>query len=902
MAFSVNTNIASLQAQNYLKLNSDFQSKTINRVTSGLRIVSSGDDAAGLAIANGFRSDQAVLTQGIRNANDGLSTLQTIDGGMNNISQLLDRARTLATQSASSTFTGNRAVLNGEFQSVVTEIDRQAQAIGLDQGGQFAKSLSVFLGGGRANSTDAISNGSVAVDLTSSTVDSTSLGLSGMKAAGVSGTDISTSSTTRVEAIVGNTANGTSGFTNFYFRGSGFAGASEVKVNVNLSGVTDAATLVAAINTAIENAGNGTTAAATAFKNSGIKATIVSDVQSDGSVKQRLAFQSSNAAFQVAAGDRMSNALMGNFVSGSTGKALNNSYAGAAVATAGTFAAETNNKIIVRINGGGLAAPKDLALTLTPGTTTTAQALSALQTAVAADADLAAAGITVNTATAGSSLVFSSSRGEAIEVQTAGDSMNRLGLGAYALNANTAFDYTSIKTSSFAAAAVAATMNVSIAGGSTFQLTFTAGASQAATIVAINAAIQANSSFAGSGIVASDGGAGEITFSSSNGTAFRLGSAAQGAALNLGLGATAAASEVVATANGLTNAVMGTATTVVTAGTETFKYKVAGGAEKSFTMAVDANIDAAVVDLNAKFTAQGDTNIRAIKVNGVITLYSTDGTNFEVTNGNVNSILGLTDYSKGLGAEATFFSGGAGNTALGGANDVISWRQIRLGSDTQNITINATDDGGAQHSLAVTLENNAIARNARTLDEAIKTINAALQASGDSTLKQIVAVKEQGDSGSEGIRFISKLQNFRVGLGVAGSSTAATEVGMYDSLATGLGQGLVETAERSSGGGASDINTRESAQSAVTALAAAVTALGNAQAVVGKGQNNMNYAINLAQSQLTNLAAAESRIRDADLAQEAANLSKAQILMQAGTAALAQANSAPQAILSLLRG
>lgn len=101
MGFSINTNVASLQAQEYLRVSSDFQQKTINRVTSGLRIINSGDDAAGLAIANGFRSDRAVITQGIRNANDGLSSLQTIDGGLNNISQLLDRARTLAAQSAS---------------------------------------------------------------------------------------------------------------------------------------------------------------------------------------------------------------------------------------------------------------------------------------------------------------------------------------------------------------------------------------------------------------------------------------------------------------------------------------------------------------------------------------------------------------------------------------------------------------------------------------------------------------------------------------------------------------------------------------------------------------------------------------------------------------------------------
>src|SRR5258708_35877617 len=115
MSFSINTNVASQQAMNYLEQNSKFQRKAISEVTSGLRIVNSGNDAAGLAIANTFRSDEAVLTQGIQNANDGLSQLQIADGGISNISQLLDRARTLATQSSSGAFTGDRTVLNSEF-------------------------------------------------------------------------------------------------------------------------------------------------------------------------------------------------------------------------------------------------------------------------------------------------------------------------------------------------------------------------------------------------------------------------------------------------------------------------------------------------------------------------------------------------------------------------------------------------------------------------------------------------------------------------------------------------------------------------------------------------------------------------------------------------------------------
>jgi flagellin len=98
------------------------------------------------------------------------------------------------------------------------------------------------------------------------------------------------------------------------------------------------------------------------------------------------------------------------------------------------------------------------------------------------------------------------------------------------------------------------------------------------------------------------------------------------------------------------------------------------------------------------------------------------------------------------------------------------------------------------------------------------------------------------------------------------------------------------------------IDTESGATKAIVALAAAVTKLGTAQAAVGKAQNQLGYAVNLAQSQISSFSAAESRIRDTDIASEAANLTKAQVLQQASMAAMAQANSAPQAVLALLRG
>jgi flagellin len=178
MSLSFQTNVTSLVAENNLEVNSTFQANTISQLTSGYRINSSGDDAAGLAVANGLRSSISELTQGVRNANDGVSILQTIDGGLNNISTILDQLKTLATQSASTTFSGNRSTLNNEFTTLLGEIDRQAANIGLASAGgtsgQYNTTIDVYIGGG---DTQADSQVNVNLSGSSNVVDSTGLGI-----------------------------------------------------------------------------------------------------------------------------------------------------------------------------------------------------------------------------------------------------------------------------------------------------------------------------------------------------------------------------------------------------------------------------------------------------------------------------------------------------------------------------------------------------------------------------------------------------------------------------------------------------------------------------------------------------------------------------------------------------
>jgi len=140
-SFSVVSNISASNAQANLQTTSIGLQKALTRLSSGYRINNSGDDAAGLAVANTYRNTQAVLNQGIRNANDGLSTLQIKDGALNNISTLLDRLSTLATQAASDSSTVDRDTLNDEFQDVLSEIDREANVAGLDA----AQGFSVFI-------------------------------------------------------------------------------------------------------------------------------------------------------------------------------------------------------------------------------------------------------------------------------------------------------------------------------------------------------------------------------------------------------------------------------------------------------------------------------------------------------------------------------------------------------------------------------------------------------------------------------------------------------------------------------------------------------------------------------------------------------------------------------------
>ncbi len=126
MAISILNNIPSLAAQNQLSITQANLQKTLEQLSSGSRINTGADDAAGLAIADGLRANVTALTQSALNANEGVGKLQVGDGAMSQVTTLLNRAVTLATESANGTVNDGtqRQALDAEFQSIKAEIDR----------------------------------------------------------------------------------------------------------------------------------------------------------------------------------------------------------------------------------------------------------------------------------------------------------------------------------------------------------------------------------------------------------------------------------------------------------------------------------------------------------------------------------------------------------------------------------------------------------------------------------------------------------------------------------------------------------------------------------------------------------------------------------------------------------
>lgn len=185
MALSVLNNIASLIAQNQLRVTRSDLQNTLTQLSSGSRINSGADDAAGLAIANGLQANVTALTQSVANANDGVGALQVADGALGQVTTLLNRAVTLGTEASTGTVSsGQRTALDAEYQQILAEINSIGANTTFNGATIFASTAnttsSIFL-------SDSTASGTTTIGVSISGLSTTALGLDGTALTGAPG-------------------------------------------------------------------------------------------------------------------------------------------------------------------------------------------------------------------------------------------------------------------------------------------------------------------------------------------------------------------------------------------------------------------------------------------------------------------------------------------------------------------------------------------------------------------------------------------------------------------------------------------------------------------------------------------------------------------------------------------
>ncbi len=179
MSLGVLNNIAAIYAQNNLNNTQASLQSTLNQLSSGTRINSGSDDAAGLAVASGLQGNEAALTQSSQNAQQGIGLLQTADGALSQVTSLLDRATTLATEASNGTLnTAQLSAANNEFQSILTEIGKIGSSTNYNGTAVFsATAVSIVTTDGTTSGTNTYTE--TVGTLTSASVGETTVGTSG---------------------------------------------------------------------------------------------------------------------------------------------------------------------------------------------------------------------------------------------------------------------------------------------------------------------------------------------------------------------------------------------------------------------------------------------------------------------------------------------------------------------------------------------------------------------------------------------------------------------------------------------------------------------------------------------------------------------------------------------------
>jgi flagellin len=197
MSLSVLNNISAIYAQNNLNQTQSSLQKTLQQLSSGSRINSGADDAAGLSVADGLAANSAALTQSTQNAQNGIGLLQTADGALSQVTSLLDRATTLATEASNGGLTTAQATAaDTEFQSIVTEIGNIGSTTNFNSSAVFSATATNFV------LSDGTSSGTTTIAATVGALTSANVGGSDLSSSVLTSTSGATSALSAITAAI----------------------------------------------------------------------------------------------------------------------------------------------------------------------------------------------------------------------------------------------------------------------------------------------------------------------------------------------------------------------------------------------------------------------------------------------------------------------------------------------------------------------------------------------------------------------------------------------------------------------------------------------------------------------------------------------------------------------------
>ena len=1020
----INTNIASLNAQRNLNKSQSANQTALQRLSSGLRINSAKDDAAGLAISTRFNSQIRGLNVAVRNAGDGISLAQTAEGALGTMNDNLQRIRELAVQSANATNSDvDRDALQAEVTQLIEEVSRTANEtafngrnlldgsfnatfqIGANAGQTLDISIAELtaekLGASDSAGLSAVGNSSglengdliindVAISPSKAEDDNASFknnAASGIaKAAAIN----EKYADTGVKAFA--SANVVSGEAMTAVAQTGSINLNGVKIDIQTTSTaaTSRASVVESINAYAEQTGitasdsgddaNGVTLTAADGRNitltytgvtsasTGLVSTTSTDtfeggftLVADGDIKEidikggdgtgngNIA----NAGLKVGNYDVGTAQLASSSVSSTTGVGFNDTAFGSKDVFAMSGSLLTTDAALNMIGSGGTTVFGTVAEVITVQVGTASQVMNYTSANMGADtlaSALNALGVDVSAETK-VKLDFSAAFSGANDSLGATTTYSfkvydtntlNAALGTITISSGQTLEQTANSiNASFSS--IVATFNTTTSElfltdteGNTLAITDTIGTGTFAIDMEVAAK---DGTFSTNGAAASDVGGGDtlyamgyikdvnVTDSALSQVTISSNRAASGATLNVSTffsrGSVDAVTNIATSINSL-NANVSTSTFGLEDGDLVINDIAISAADtKQDTATATLASDGSTIQTSLKEKS-------AIAIAAAINDVSADtGVRAEVNETVVVGSSGATYDANVTAAEAIYEAGNSGKIYINGIDvGVVSLQDDGAGAidkdasrqsaidainakagltgvtaedNGESITLRAAD--GRNISVAVDNDNNNNGANdpAATGFGALIGLDAAVDGIGEADIGTASASNNIGVRGNttEGAAYettygslkLSSAKEINVSAGTSGKADLS-DLGLTAGNFGGgeSGQFLTEI----------DISTFEGATAALTAIDNAIGAIASQRADLGAIQNRIESTVNNLSVTSENLSAANSRIQDADFAKETAELSRTQVLQQAGISILAQANQGPQQVLSLL--